>query len=185
MDEVAFVNERQEERMEGIEEGALSLVSRVVSVEEENHQLREVQWAQEEWIVRDGERIQDLERSCRMLRTLINSLVETVGLVQNDVAWIHHLFVNNWVNHEAKHQSDQVQMLVAHKGRLILIKEPIDLAERRLTPHPCDVIDLTDDSDDVMLGTLGSLVESIRDFGEEEEEQVQNEEGEMIEAEVC
>ena len=42
MDEVAFVNERQDKRMEGIEEGALSLVSRVVSVEEENHQLREV-----------------------------------------------------------------------------------------------------------------------------------------------
>ena len=57
MDEVAFVNERQDERMEGIEDGALSLVSRVVSVEEENHQLREVQQAQEERIVQDGERI--------------------------------------------------------------------------------------------------------------------------------
>ena len=43
MDEVAFVNERQNERMEGIEEGALSLVPRVMSVEEENCQLREVQ----------------------------------------------------------------------------------------------------------------------------------------------
>ena len=32
------------------------------------------------------------------MRTLINSLVETVGLVQNDVARIHHLFVNNRVN---------------------------------------------------------------------------------------
>ena len=42
MDEVAFVNERQDERMEGIEEGALSVVPRVSSVEEENHQLREV-----------------------------------------------------------------------------------------------------------------------------------------------
>ena len=60
MDEVAFVNERQDERMEGIEEGALSLVSRVVSVEEENCQLREVQRAQEERISRDGERIQNL-----------------------------------------------------------------------------------------------------------------------------
>ena len=29
MDKVAFVNERQDKRMEGIEEGALSLVSRV------------------------------------------------------------------------------------------------------------------------------------------------------------
>ena len=42
MDEVAPVNERQDERMEGMEEGALSLVPRVSSVEEENRQLREV-----------------------------------------------------------------------------------------------------------------------------------------------
>ena len=90
MDEVAFVNERQDERMEGIEEGALSLVSRVASVEEENRQLREVQRAQEERIGQDRERIWDLEQLVGTLRTLINSLVETVGLVQNDVAWIHH-----------------------------------------------------------------------------------------------
>ena len=76
-------------------------------------------------------------------------------------------------------------MLVAHKGRLIPIEELIDLAERRPTPHPCDVIDLTDDSNDAMPGTLGSSVESIRDFGAEEEEQAQNEEGETIEAKVC
>ena len=95
MDEVAFVNERQDERMEGIEEGALSLVSRVLSVEEKNRQLREVQRTQEERIVQDGERIWELERSVGTLRTLINSLVETVGLVQNDVARIHHWFVNN------------------------------------------------------------------------------------------
>src|SRR6202000_1608517 len=50
MDEVAFVNKRQDERMEGIEEGALSLASRVVLVEEESHQLSEVQRAQEERI---------------------------------------------------------------------------------------------------------------------------------------
>ena len=99
MDEVAFVNERQDKRMEGIEEGALSLVPRVMSVEEENRQLREVQRTQEEQIVQDGERIRELERSVGTLRTLINSLVETVGLVQNDVAQIHHKFVNNWVNH--------------------------------------------------------------------------------------
>ena len=103
MDEVAFVNERQDERMEGIEEGALSLVPRVMSVEEENHQLREVQWSQEERIVWELERIQELERSVGTLRTLINSLVETVGLVQNDVARIHHQFVNNRVNRQAKH----------------------------------------------------------------------------------
>ena len=52
-----YVDERQNKRMEGIEESALGLVSRVVSVEEENCQLREVQRAQEERIVRDGERI--------------------------------------------------------------------------------------------------------------------------------
>ena len=54
MDEVAFINERQDKRMEGIEEGTLSLVLRVVLVEEENHQLREVQRAQEERIVWAG-----------------------------------------------------------------------------------------------------------------------------------
>ena len=184
MDEVTFVNERQDKRMEGIEEGALSLVPRVSSVEEENHQLREVQRAQEERIVWDGERIRDLERSVGTLRTLINSLVETVGLVQNDVARIHHRFVNNQVNHRAKRCSDQVQMLVEHEGRLIPIKEPIDLAKRRPTPHPSQIIDLTDDSDEVMPSSSGSLIESIQDFGEEEEEQARNEEGETIEAEV-
>ena len=35
-----------------------------------------------------------------------------------------------------------------------------------------------------MPGSLGSSVKSIRDFGEEEEEQARNEEGETIEAEV-
>ena len=177
MDEVAYVNERQDERMEGIEESALGLLSRVTSVEEENCQLRDVQWAQEEWIVWDEERIRDLERLVGVLRMLINSLVETVGLVQNDVVRIHHWFVNNRVNHQAECHPDQVQMLVAHKGRLIPIKEPIDLAERRPTPHPREVIDLTDDSDEMMLDTSGS---SVRDFAKEEEEQAQNEEGEMI-----
>ena len=47
--------------------------------------------------------------------------------------------------------------MVMHKGRLIPIKEPIDLAKRRLTPHPCEVIDLTNDSDDVMPDSSGSL----------------------------
>ena len=147
--------------------------------------MRQVQFPdKEERISWDGERIRDSERSCGTLRTLLNSLVETVGLVWNDVARIHHQFVNNQVNCWAECHSDQVQMLVAHEGRLIPIKEPINLAERRLTPHPHDVIDLTDDSDDVMPGTSGSLVELIRDFGEEEEEQARNEEGETIEAEV-
>ena len=79
-----------------------------MSVEEENRQLREVQWAQEEQIVQDGERIRDLERSMGTLRTLINSLVETVGLVQNNVVRIHHQFVNNQINHWAERQPDQV-----------------------------------------------------------------------------
>ena len=76
-------------------------------------------------------------------------------------------------------------MLVAHKGRLIPIEEPIDLAERRPTPHPCEVIDLTDNSGDMMPDTSGSLVELVRDFRAEEEEQARNEEGETIEAKVC
>ena len=185
MDEVAYVNERQDERMEGIEESTLGLLSRVASAEEENCQSRKVQWAQEERIVQGGERIQDLERSVGTLGMLINSLVETVGLVQNDAVRIHHRFVNNRINHWTEHQPDQAQMLVAYEGRLVLIEEPIDLGERRLTLHPREVIDLTDDSHDVMLGTSGSLEESIRDFMEEEEEQARNEEGEMIEAEVC
>ena len=144
----------------------------------------DIQRAQEERIVWDRERIRELERSVGTLRTLINSLVETIGLVQNVVAQIHHRFVNNQVKRWAKRQSDQVQMLVEHEGRLIPIEEPIDLAERRPTPHPSQVIDLTDDSDDVMPGSSGSSVESIRDFGEEDEEEAHNEEGETIEAEV-
>ena len=76
-------------------------------------------------------------------------------------------------------------MLVEHEGRLIPIEEPIDLAERRPTPHPRDVVDLTDDSDEVMPGLSGSSIGSIRDFGVEEEEQARNKEGETIEAEVC
>ena len=75
-------------------------------------------------------------------------------------------------------------MLVEHEGRLIPIEEPIDLAERRPTPHPSQIIDLTDDSDEVMLSSSGSSVESIWDFGEEEEEQAHNEESLTIEAEV-
>ena len=71
-------------------------------------------------------------------------------------------------------------MLVEHEGRLIPIEEPIDLAERRPTPHPSQIIDLTDDSDEVVPNSSGSSVESIRDFGEEEEEQAHNEEGETI-----
>ena len=118
------------------------------------------------------------------LRTLINSLVETIGLVQNDVVRIHHRFVNNQINRWAQCHPDQVQMLVAHKGRLVLIEEPINLAERKLTPHPCEVIDLTDDSNDMMSGPSGSLEELIRDFLGEEEEQAHSEEGETIEAEV-
>ena len=183
MDEVAYVNDQQDKRMEGIEESALGLLSRVTSVEEENHQLREVQQTQEEWIVWDRERIRDLERSVGTLKTLINSLVETVGLVQNNIMRIHHRFVNNRINRQSECRPKQVQLLVVHEGRLILIEELIDLAERRPTPHPHEVIDLTDNSDDVMPDSSGSL-ESIRDFAKEEE-QAHNEEGETIEAEVC
>ena len=58
------------------------------------------------------------------------------------------------------------------------------MAERRPTPHPSQIIDLTDDNDEVVSNSSGSLGGSFRDFGEEEEEQARNEEGETIEAEV-
>ena len=54
IDKVAFVNERQDERMEGIEEGVLSLMARVSSIEEENRQLREVNRALEEHVGKRG-----------------------------------------------------------------------------------------------------------------------------------
>ena len=63
---------------------------------------------------------------------------------------------------------------------MVPIEEPIDLAERRLTPHPRTVIDLTDEDDEIVLDSEGL----IRDFMVEEEEQAQNEEKETIEAEV-
>ena len=53
----------------------------------------------EECVRRDGERICSLERTVGLLRKLINSLVEMVGLVQNDVARINHRFVNNQISH--------------------------------------------------------------------------------------
>ena len=181
IDELAFVNKRQDERMEGIEEGVLGLMARVSLVEEENRQLRELNRNLEEHVGREGERICSLERTVGTLRTLINSLVETVGLVQNDVARINHRFVNNWINrHQAEPCPEQVQMLVEYEGRLVLIEEPIDLAERRLTPHPCTVIDFTDKDDEVVPDSEGLF----RDFAGEEEEQARNEEDKMIEAKV-
>ena len=175
------MNERQDKRMEGIEEGVLSLTARVSSVEEENHQLREVNRNLKEHVGREGERIRSLERTVGMLRTLINSLVEMVRLVQNDVARITHWFVNNQVNcHWAKPHSEHVQMLVEYEGWLVPIEEPIVLAERRPTPHPCTVIDLTDEDEEI----VPDLEELVRDFMVEEEEQARNEEGETIEAEV-
>ena len=117
IDEVAFVKKRQDKRMEGIEEGVLGLTARVLSVEEENHQLREVNRHLKECVRREGERIRSLERTVGMLRMLLNSLVEIVGLVQSNVAWIDHQFVNNQVNHrQAKPHPEQVQMLVKYEG---------------------------------------------------------------------
>ena len=113
IDELAFVNERQDKRMKGIKEGVLGLTAKMSSVEEENCQLREVNRNFEEHVGRRGKRIHSLERTVRTLRTLINSLVETVGLVQNDIARINHKFVNNWMNHcQAEPRPEQVQMLV-------------------------------------------------------------------------
>ena len=142
--------------------------ARVLSVEEENRQLREVNRNLKEHVGREGERIRSLERTVGTLRTLINSLVEMVGLVQNDMARINHRFVNNQVNHcRAEPCPEKVQILVEYEGQLVPIKEPIDLAERRLTPHPCTVIDLSDEDDETVPDSEGL----IRDFGAEEEEQ--------------
>ena len=71
-------------------------------------------------------------------------------------------------------------MLVEYEGRLVPIEEPIDLAERRLTPHLHTVIDLTDEYNEVVLDLEGL----VRDFVVEEEEQARNEEDETIETEV-
>ena len=65
MDEVTFVDERQDRRMEGIKEGALGLMTRVLSMEEENHQLREVNRNLEECVGREGQQIRSLERTCQ------------------------------------------------------------------------------------------------------------------------
>ena len=54
------------------------------------------------------------------------------------------------------------------------------MAERRPTPHPHTVIDLTDEDDKIVLDSEVS----VRDFIAEEEEQAQNEEDETIEAEI-
>ena len=54
------------------------------------------------------------------------------------------------------------------------------MAERRPTPHPRTVIDLTDEDDGVVPDSEGLF----RDFMGEEEEQARNEEDEMIEAEI-
>ena len=54
------------------------------------------------------------------------------------------------------------------------------MAERRPTPHPRTVIDLTDEDDKIILDSEGSF----RDFAGEEEEQARNEEDETIEAKV-
>ena len=70
-------------------------------------------------------------------------------------------------------------MLVEHEGQLAPIEEPIDLAERRPTPHPYLVNHLTDEDDEIILNSE----ELVRDFMVEEE-QAQNEEDETIEAEV-
>ena len=75
------------------------MARKVLLVEEENHQLRVTNRDLEECVGREGERIRSLERTIRTLQTLLNSLVEMVGLVQNDVVRINHCFVNNQVNH--------------------------------------------------------------------------------------
>ena len=94
--------------------------------------------------------------------------MEMVGLVQNNVARINHRFINNCINcHQAEPCPEQVQMLVEYEGCLVLIEEPIDLAESRLTPHPHLVIDLTNKDNKVVPDSEGL----VREFMVEEEEQ--------------
>ena len=49
------MNERQDERMEGIEGGVLGLMARMSSIKEENHELREVNRNLKEHVGRGGE----------------------------------------------------------------------------------------------------------------------------------
>ena len=94
---------------------------------------------------------------------------------------INPRFVNNQINcRQAEPRPQQVQMLVQYGGQLVPIEEPIDLAERRPTPHPHTVIDLTDEDDKITPDSEWS----VRDFMAEEEEQAWNEEEEMIKAKV-
>ena len=76
IDEVVFVNERQDGRIEGIKEGVLGLIARVLSVEEENFQLREVNRNLEEHVGRDRERIRSLERT---VGTLVRIIPKTLN----------------------------------------------------------------------------------------------------------
>ena len=64
-------------------------------------------------------------------------------------------------------------MLVEYEGQLVPIEEPIDLVERRPTPHPHTVIDLTDEDDEIVPDSEGL----VRDFMAEEEEQARMVEG--------
>ena len=86
---------------------------------------------------------------------------------------------NEWGQVTEPHP-EQVQMLVEYEGRLVPIEEPIDLVERRPTPHPHTVIDLTDEDDKVVPDSEGSF----RDFAGEEEEQARNEEDKTVEAKI-
>ena len=69
-------------------------------------------------------------------------------------------------------------MLVEYEGQLISIEELIDLAERRPTPHPQSIINLTEDDDATVPDSEGSM----RDFMAEEE-QARNEEA-TVQAEL-
>ena len=70
-------------------------------------------------------------------------------------------------------------MLVGYQGQLIPIEELIDFAERRLTPHPHMVINLTQDDEETVPDSEGL----IRNFVAEEE-QAANEEEETMQAKI-
>ena len=76
IEHVAFVNKKQNNRMEGIEEGVLELITRVLLGEREVQELQISNWDLVEHLEREG------ERTVGTLHTLLNSLVDMVGLLQ-------------------------------------------------------------------------------------------------------
>ena len=130
-----------------------------------------------------------MERTNGVLRNLVDGLVVTVGQVQNNLARLTHRVVNGSRAPSlcAEPIEDRIQMLLGYQGRLVPIEEPIDLAERAPTPHPCEVINLTldDDNDYLVPDSEEGSDGSFRDFAAEEAEQATNEEYQTEQAAIA